>query len=99
MTVLAVSPPVDTGRYRMVIATNDEQVRAAQRLRYQVFAEELGAALPSTTPGLDIDEFDAHCDPLLVVDEAAGEGSGSRSFAKRGRPFGAVVGTYRMLPP
>src|SRR5262249_17251849 len=55
----------------------------AQRLRYRVFAEELGAALYSDEPGLDRDAFDPYCDHLVIRDESNG----------------AVVGTYRMLPP
>ncbi|GAA1768846.1 GNAT family N-acetyltransferase [Luedemannella helvata] len=47
------------------------------------FAEELGARLRSPVPGLDVDEFDDHCDHLVVREEHTGE----------------TVGTYRMLPP
>src|SRR6058998_251495 len=72
-----------TARYSLLVATAGEQVRAAQRLRHRVFAEELGAVLHTDEPGLDVDEFDAHCDHLLIRDESSGE----------------VVGTYRMLPP
>ena len=84
MTVLAVSSP-DTGaaRYTLRIAADAAEIAAAQRLRYRVFAEELGVTLHSPTPGYDIDEFDAYCDHLIVVEETTGD----------------VVGTYRMLPP
>lgn len=57
--------------------------RAAQALRWQVFAGELGARLPSREPGIDQDEFDRHCEHLVVRDEESGE----------------VVGTYRLLAP
>jgi putative hemolysin len=57
-------------------------VRAAQRLRWRVFVDELGARIESPEPGLDADHFDAHCDHLLVRETASGD----------------VVGTYRMLP-
>jgi putative hemolysin len=83
MTILAVTGPTATARYSVLVATEGEQVRAAQRLRYQVFAEELGATLRSPEPGSDVDEFDAHCDHLIIVDDNSGD----------------VVGTYRMLPP
>lgn len=43
-----------------------DQVRAAQRLRWNVFADELGAQL--TGGGLDQDEFDPWCDHLIVRD-------------------------------
>ncbi|WP_323379419.1 GNAT family N-acetyltransferase [Streptomyces durbertensis] len=55
------------GRYRVQLATEESQVRAAQRLRHQVFAHEWGARL-SGGPGLDVDWFDNHCDHLLVVE-------------------------------
>ena len=47
------------------LARNPAEVAEAQRLRYKVFAEEMGAEL-SGTGGLDIDGFDAFCDHLLV---------------------------------
>ncbi|MDX1915323.1 MAG: GNAT family N-acyltransferase [Methylophilus sp.] len=47
------------------IARNQAEVAEAQRLRYKVFAEEMGAQL-SGTDGLDIDGFDQFCDHLLV---------------------------------
>ncbi|MEV0274655.1 GNAT family N-acyltransferase [Hamadaea sp. NPDC050747] len=77
--ILTVAP---TG-YSALIATDAATVEAAQRLRYRVFAEECGATLHSTTPGLDVDEFDAYCDHLVVRHDRSGE----------------VVGTYRLLPP
>jgi putative hemolysin len=43
----------------------------------------LGAVPHHDVPGFDVDEFDAHCDHLIVREELTGE----------------VVGTYRMLPP
>lgn len=71
-------------------ARHDDEVRAAQRLRHEVFCGELGAVLqppPGTPPGLDIDCFDAHCEHLLVV-----------ARAHRDAPE-QVVGTYRVLTP
>lgn len=64
-------------------AQHQDEVRAAQRLRYQVFAVEMGATLPNTLPGHDIDLFDDYCEHLLVRDHASGE----------------VIGTYRVLTP
>ncbi|MFI6761562.1 GNAT family N-acetyltransferase [Micromonospora sp. NPDC050417] len=84
MAVLLTAPaPTGTSGYTLLIADSAAQVAAAQRLRHDVFAEELGATLHSDVNGLDTDEFDAHCDHLLVRDDSTG----------------AVVGTYRMLPP
>ena len=48
------------------LAQTPAEVRAAQRLRYEVFGEEMGAHLASATLGLDRDRFDAYCDHLIV---------------------------------
>jgi putative hemolysin len=55
------------------LARTAEEVREAQRLRYQVFAQEMGAMLHSRQPGLDCDRYDAHCEHLLVRDLATGQ--------------------------
>jgi putative hemolysin len=70
-------------RYSLLVARDGEEVVAAQRLRHQVFAGEMGANLHTPTPGLDIDDFDQHCDHLVVREDVTGE----------------IVGCYRMLPP
>jgi putative hemolysin len=75
--------PVSASRYHVSLAVDDSEIREAQRLRYQVFAGEMGARLSSILPGHDIDLYDPYCDHLLVRDLASGE----------------VVGTYRILPP
>ena len=64
-------------------AQHQDEVREAQQLRHQVFATELGARLPKTVPGHDIDLFDDYCEHLLVRDSASGQ----------------VIGTYRVLTP
>lgn len=75
--------PVTPTRYTVTLARDEADVRAAQRLRHDVFAGEMGALLNTPRPGLDIDAFDAYCDHLLVRDTVTGQ----------------VVGTYRLLPP
>lgn len=65
----------------VALARSGDEVLEAQRLRYRVFAEELGARLGGTVPGVDRDLYDAHCEHLLVRDTRSGE----------------VVGTYRLL--
>jgi putative hemolysin len=52
-------------RLYLSIARNAEEVAEAQRLRYKVFAEEMGAQVNGSN-GLDIDGFDQYCDHLLV---------------------------------
>lgn len=71
------SPPILSVR----LARTAADVDGALRLRYRVFAGELGARLGSRTPGRDEDCFDAWCEHLVVRDERSGE----------------VVGTYRIL--
>ncbi|WP_333744226.1 GNAT family N-acetyltransferase [Streptomyces ardesiacus] len=75
--------PAAPRRYTVALARDEEDVRAAQRLRHDVFAGEMGALLASPRPGHDVDPFDAYCDHLLVREETTGQ----------------VVGTYRLLPP
>lgn len=54
--------------YSVLLTTDPALVRAAQRLRHEVFAGELGVALPTGDPGHDVDRFDAYCDHLVVCD-------------------------------
>ncbi|MEV0321704.1 GNAT family N-acetyltransferase [Streptomyces sp. NPDC050658] len=75
--------PVSTGSYVTSIADSVDQIRAAQRLRYRVFGEEMGATLHTPLPGHDVDDYDDLVDHLIVTDTATDE----------------VVGTYRLLPP
>ena len=49
-------------------AKHQDEVREAQKLRYQVFVNEMGARLPVTMAGHDIDLFDDYCEHLLVRD-------------------------------
>ena len=53
------------------LAETQAEIEAAQRLRYRVFAEELGADIPNTD-GRDIDPYDEHCHHLLAFDDATG---------------------------
>ena len=69
--------------YTVALARSEDEIREAQRLRYRVFAEELGAHLQCRTPGHDIDHYDAFCEHLIVRE----------SHADR------IVGTYRILSP
>ena len=55
------------------LARDEEDIRAAQRLRYRVFAEEMKAQLHSDVPGLDVDSFDAFARHLIVRDRANDE--------------------------
>ena len=75
-----------SGSLEVRLAMTAEDVDAAQALRYQVFYEEMGAV---PTPEMaarkrDFDDYDAHCDHLLVIDH----------MRKEGRQ---VIGTYRLI--
>ncbi len=50
------------------IAKDKASIEEAQRLRYKVFAEEMGANIQSEG-GLDVDAYDAHCQHLIVREE------------------------------
>lgn len=54
------------------LAASAADVIAAQRLRYKVFCEEMGAEL-HRHDGRDVDAFDAVCEHLIVIDEALGK--------------------------
>lgn len=70
-------------RLSLTLARTRADVADAQRLRYKVFAEEMGASVATAPDGLDRDEFDPWCDHLVVRDLDTLQ----------------VVGTYRILPP
>jgi putative hemolysin len=76
--LLTAATPAGTSGYTLLIADDEADIRAAQRLRHDVFAEELGAALNSAQPSLDADDFDAYCDHLIVRDalDVAAPGTG-----------------------
>lgn len=59
---------------RADVARDDADIMASQRLRYQVFAEEMGAELSqaSVICGLDQDRYDRYCHHLLVRDTQTG---------------------------
>jgi len=83
-------PPVrmfaQDGQIEVRLTRRPTDIRAAQRLRYRVFYEEMAA---KPTPAMarqrrDFDSYDKLCDHVVVYDHA--------------RPRGQrVVGTYRML--
>lgn len=85
--LLAAAPFIHrVGQLDVRLAVSEEEIAAAQALRYQIFYDEMGAR-PSPAMARvrrDIDDYDAICDHLLVVDHGAD-----------GTPH--VVGTYRLL--
>ncbi|WP_308388559.1 GNAT family N-acyltransferase [Acidithiobacillus sp. AMEEHan] len=57
---------------RLYLARHQDEIEAAQRLRYRVFSAEFGAQL-SGPPGIDQDEYDPFCEHLIVEDEVRQE--------------------------
>jgi L-ornithine Nalpha-acyltransferase len=83
------------GDLEVRLARSRQDLRLAQRLRFDVFYREMSAK-PSITAQMrrrDEDRYDAVCDHLLVVDVAATKQT--KSWSGRNRP--RVVGTYRVL--
>lgn len=69
--------------FTVKIAETEDELRAAQALRYDVFIRELGGdgALVDHEQGLERDQFDPFFDHMLVQDDATGQ----------------TVGVYRLL--
>ena len=57
----------------VAFARTRAEIDAAQRLRYRIFAEEMGSRLYSLRSGLDMDRFDPYCHHLLVKDHTLGK--------------------------
>ena len=74
---------IATPAFRTRLATSEADLQAAQRLRYEVFVEELGGGGPLVDHAarLERDRFDPYFDHLLLTEEGAGQ----------------VIGVYRLL--
>lgn len=83
---------IDTGadrHFEIRLARSDGDLRAAQRLRYRVFVEELGGRggpMADHDARLEIDSFDADCGHLLLIDTRCDPST-----------LDHVVGVYRLL--
>ena len=77
---------IDEPHLELRLAQTPAEIRAAQRLRYRVFVEELGGTGPLVDhdAGLEMDRFDPHFDHLILLDHR-------RSEEDR------VVGVYRVM--
>ncbi|MBY6138369.1 GNAT family N-acetyltransferase [Leisingera daeponensis] len=75
--------PDMSSQFSVKIAETEEDLQAAQALRYDVFVRELGGGgeMVDHDAGLERDRFDPFFDHMLVTDEAKG----------------MVVGVYRLL--
>ncbi len=79
----------DDTAFTLRLANTPRDLRAAQRLRYQVFIEELGGSGPLVDHDnrLEQDEFDPFFDHLLLIDPS-----------RNPDDLSDVVGVYRLLP-
>lgn len=79
----------DDSQFVVRLAKDDRDLRAAQRLRYAVFVEEMGGTGPLVDHDarLERDEFDHLCDHLLLIDQSRDRDA-----------LSDVVGVYRLLP-
>ncbi|WP_113911235.1 GNAT family N-acetyltransferase [Roseovarius dicentrarchi] len=74
--------------FEVTLASGAPDIRAAQRLRYRVFVQELGSGglMVDHDAGIEADRFDAWFDHLLLRDRTLPEG-----------PDDQVIGVYRVL--
>jgi putative hemolysin len=81
-----VFEPIIQGSLEVRLAQSEAELHLAQRLRYRIFCEEMGASANQDvrTQKRDFDKFDDACDHVLVLDHTRSKGE-------------EVVGTYRIL--
>lgn len=86
MTFESVFEPIIQGSLEVRLAQSEAELVMAQRLRYRIFCEEMGASANQEvqTQKRDFDKFDDACNHVLVLDHTRPEGE-------------KVVGTYRIL--
>ena len=79
---------VDDPHLHLRLARDDCDLRAAQRLRYRVFVEELGGDGPLVDHAerLERDRFDPHFDHLVLVDDRRDAAASDH-----------VIGVYRVM--
>ncbi len=80
---------IEAGRFTVRLATCDADVAAAQRLRYRVFIEEMGASArpEDAAQRRERDRFDPYFEHLLLIDNES-----THPDVERG-----VVGVYRLM--
>ncbi len=80
---------LEESNFTVRLASSEEDLQAAFRLRYKVFVEELGAPAAGSDheSRIETDDFDKWFDHLILIDN-------SRSLSD----LDHVVGAYRLLP-
>lgn len=74
-------------RFSVVITRSPELIKESQALRHRVFYQEMAGQAVDTLspPTLDEDEFDMHCDHLIVL------------YQNENKQEPEIIGTYRIL--
>ncbi|MCU0832655.1 MAG: GNAT family N-acetyltransferase [Rhizobiaceae bacterium] len=76
------------GQLEVRLARGESEIEAAQRVRHRVFRAEFGGeSATADQDARDADQFDAHCDHVIVLDQSLAGPQEHR-----------IVGTYRLLP-
>ena len=80
---------IDFEHLKTRLAETDQDRRAAERLRYRVFVEELGGDGPLVDheQRFERDEYDPHYDHLILIDDR-----------RSSEDLDHVVGVYRLMP-
>ena len=80
---------IEAGRFTVRLAESEQDVAAAQRLRYKVFVEEMGATATAEERAArcESDAFDPFFDHMLLIDNEATSPD----------PLDRVVGVYRLM--
>lgn len=74
------------------LAATPEEVEMTQRLRYDVFAGEMGAHVQTAKPGVESDDFDPYCEHLLVQELSTGRIVASTRLLRRAQA--EVIGRF-----
>lgn len=62
-----------TPRFEVAFATTREEIQETQKLRYRIFAKELGAQIDGGAAQIDHDQYDRYCRHLMVRDTQTGK--------------------------
>ncbi|MEM9267415.1 MAG: GNAT family N-acyltransferase [Pseudomonadota bacterium] len=81
---------LDFSQYEVRLAQTPEEIASAQRLRYRVFVDEMGAQAEHADHArkLESDPHDAHFDHLILIDHSQPQED----------PLDRVRAVYRLLP-
>lgn len=60
-------------RLKVQLATHADDIQRSQRLRHQVFVQEMGARAQVDANGCEHDDYDPFCHHLLVIDQSTDE--------------------------